>query len=454
MNAKQVFRVLIIVLAALALMALVAVAQNLPTADPEATTLVSPPWWNIVENPSFETGWTNPDGWWMNNCCSRTAVYQWDSRESVDGGKSVMVSLDTPDMAGWLQLAEVQPYTDYVLSGWIKTENVAHTVESVDAGANLSINEDHAGNTEIRTPALLGTNDWTYVSVVFNTDRHTLVTVSAEIGMYFGTATGTAWFDNIQLAPVRRLYVSSSQNGKVGGVVFTKNDILVHNPVTNTWAMYLDGSDVGISGNIDALDVIPEGIVLSLHKPQNVSGLGQVVPQDLIVFHPRSTGPDTTGTFDWWLHGSDLGFEAGDEDIDAYSAREHLFRSPVIPGDGFFSTSGDFATWNLQGGNDEDIFFCNVVNWNDHQCEYYLLGTDVPGLTGEDIWGASLINAEMYLSTQDTYYPGNGSHFTNRQIFVLHSPWPELFWDGPSHGFNYVIDGFSIERHVDDSGNN
>ena len=91
----------------------------------------------------------------------------------------------------------VQPNADYVLSGWIKANNVAHSLDAVDAGANLSI---LGGFT--RTAPIFGTTDWTFANVRFNSGSARSVTVAARVGMYAGTTTGTAWLDDINLAPV------------------------------------------------------------------------------------------------------------------------------------------------------------------------------------------------------------------------------------------------------------
>ena len=94
----------------------------------------------------------------------------------------------------------VKPDTDYVLSGFIKTRNVEHTVEFVDAGANLSIIEDLpvTGAFTFSDP-LIGNNGWTYRQVQFNTGENAEVTVALRIGMFSGTTTGKAWFRKIRL---------------------------------------------------------------------------------------------------------------------------------------------------------------------------------------------------------------------------------------------------------------
>ena len=171
---------------------------------------------------------------------------------------------------------------------------------------------------------------------------------------------------------------------------------------------------------------------MSLQSAQNVPGVGLVKPQDLISFEPTSTGADTAGTFYWTLLGSNVGLDTAAENIDACAGASYYVISTAGQNDIYFD------------GRDEDLFaYGNGGNY----WSLRLDGSTVPNLEREDVWGHSwgLSNtSDIYLSTRDTYSPGNGAHFTNKQIFVVHEPWPELFWDGPAHGFRFVIDGFSI----------
>jgi hypothetical protein len=96
--------------------------------------------------------------------------------------------------ARWVQTVQVQPFTQYRLSGWVKTSGVAHTLEATDAGANLSFY-----GTWTHSVGVFGTNDWTYQSVLLTTGAETQLTVGARLGYWSGTTTGTAWFDDLRL---------------------------------------------------------------------------------------------------------------------------------------------------------------------------------------------------------------------------------------------------------------
>ena len=79
------------------------------------------------------------------------------------------------------------PDANYLLSGWVRTEGVAPWAPAVVGGANLSLS-----GTWLSTPALTGTNDWTYVSMAFNAGPTGGVTVAARVGFWGAPASGTA----------------------------------------------------------------------------------------------------------------------------------------------------------------------------------------------------------------------------------------------------------------------
>jgi hypothetical protein len=99
--------------------------------------------------------------------------------------------------ARWIQTVTVQPNTSYSLSGWIKTENVTPEGGGSPAGANLGL-----FGTWDHTNGLYGTNNWTYVSMQFNSGSNTTVTVACRLGYWSSMAMGTMWCDNVQLDPL------------------------------------------------------------------------------------------------------------------------------------------------------------------------------------------------------------------------------------------------------------
>src|SRR5690606_20503100 len=145
---------LILLLSLLALVALVAPAAGAQDAVPAAPVVpaepvapaepVYPPGWNMVQNPGFEDGANNPDAW-SKYALEAGANFKWDDTVAHTGGRSVKIAPDSVNDARWFQTVGVMENTDYVLSGWIKTRNVAASIQSVNAGANLSVETNLPG---------------------------------------------------------------------------------------------------------------------------------------------------------------------------------------------------------------------------------------------------------------------------------------------------------------------
>lgn len=444
MKAKHLFITLVILLLVLVPTALVAAQEEPAPAAPTPAVPVYPPGWNVALNPGFEDGANTPDAW-DKFAWAGTAKFRWDANVSHEGGRSAKIVLDTADDARWTQTVGVMENTDYVLSGWIKTQNVAHTGETVDAGANLSVESDIPGDGYYtRTPALLGTNDWTYVSVVFNTGWNTEIQIDARLGMFVGTTTGTAWFDDIRLVPLRRLYVSSSQSGTVAGIPFAPGDILSFTPDTGEWAMYFDASDVGLKRNVAAFAFTEEGyILMSLSAAENVPGAGYVRPQDVVQFAATSTGPDTAGTFSRFLDGRAVGLSKAGEKIDA-----------LTWGSGWtmdISTTGamDVKLWDDTPlkARDEDMtqawmYYGYFDGWETMTFD----GSAVPGLAAEDVTAAyfDAWSWTWFLTIQGGGTI-NGHAYTQKDIFMVQDGvLLGRYWNGPANGFNYPIDGIDI----------
>jgi hypothetical protein len=158
------------------------------------TTQDPPPSHNLLMNSSFEEGDNNPTWWSKGGWHMPYSNYTWDSTVAHWGVRSVKISNNTANDAYWSQNIQVQPNSTYRLSGWIKTENVSNTSEINNHGAHLSTYGFWTYST-----GFFGTNDWSYVSYLINTGSNTNIIVTARIGTYSGTATGTAWFDDLKL---------------------------------------------------------------------------------------------------------------------------------------------------------------------------------------------------------------------------------------------------------------
>ncbi len=153
---------------------------------------------NLLVNGSFENGASSPTGWTSGGWNPAGGALTTESGEATEGGRSIKLAADgSANDLHWAQTVAVQPYTPYELSGWIKTRDIANSAEQVNAGATLSLI-----GTWTRTRGLLGTNDWTFVRVSFNSGDQSRIAVGGRLGYWSGATTGTAWFDDLKLVPL------------------------------------------------------------------------------------------------------------------------------------------------------------------------------------------------------------------------------------------------------------
>jgi hypothetical protein len=196
---------------------------------------------------------------------------------------------------------------------------------------------------------------------VENEDVARYDTATGTWTMHFdGSDVGLAAFDVDALAilPDGRVLVSLTAPGTVGGVSADDSDVLSFTPAalgaatSGSWALYFDGSDVGLTSNaedIDGLAVLPGGdLVVSVIGSPTVNGLTGLQDEDLIRFTPSSLGPATAGTWSLYFDGSDVGLASNNgEDVDAVS----VGASGLVS----LSTLGAFSVPGL-AGSAADVF--------------------------------------------------------------------------------------------------
>jgi len=247
------------------------------------------------------------------------------------------------------------------------------------------------------------------------------------------------------------LYVSSTTNGTAGGVSFADEDILSYNGASNAWSMYFDGSDVGITSDVDGFALLTDGsILLSLDADGTVAGFATVDDSDIIRFTPTSLGPNTAGTFSWYFDGSDVGLTTNSEDIDSIGF--------TPDGKLVVSTIGSFSLTGASG-NDEDLLVFTPTSLGTITAgswELYFDGSDV-GLadsSSEEINGIWIdpTNNQLYLTTLGIFsvsgVSGDGSDIFLCTPQTLGSNTACTFtpyWYGSLNGFSgEVIDGLHI----------
>jgi PKD repeat protein/uncharacterized protein YjiK len=259
-----------------------------------------------------------------------------------------------------------------------------------------------------------------------------------------GTTTQTV---NVASGTADVIYITSTSTGTVGGVSFKDEDILAYDGDTDSWSVYLDGSDVGLDGSnsrdVRAIHLLANGdILLSIHGQATLPDVGSVGPFDILRFS-GSTGPNTSGTFSLYLRGADAGLAGEEIDAIGFAPDGRL----VVSMDGSFSVPG-------VSGKDEDLIALDAggASWS-----LYFDGSDV-GLadsSDEDVTGVWIdeITGDIYLTTKRAFsVPGVSGDDT--AIFVckphaLGSPTScnfASYWAGSAHALTENVAGIHIAK--------
>ena len=227
------------------------------------------------------------------------------------------------------------------------------------------------------------------------------------------------------------ILMSYSVAGSVSGtsLSFDDSDIVKFSPSTQTWEMYFDGSDVGLTSNgedVDSIGFAPDGrLVISTSGSSSVNGVSSR-DEDMIVFNQTSLGANTAGSFEMYFDGSDVGLATSSgEDVDAIS----ITRDGAI----YMSTTGSFSVTGISG-RDEDVFVFEPATLGastsgTFRPELYFDGSGYG--FGNDVGGLQVVNPPGSGSGNLAAAPGPGSGVPDG-LMVLMDWEPELQASAPA----------------------
>ncbi len=142
--------------------------------------------------------------WWKSNydCVMDSEVGHSDT-------SSVKITNTTKTVSAWYTAGVLGfPYSfddmvgkTYKLSGWVKTENVSGEAFIAVDQNNNTVPKDNS----IKSQAVTGTTDWTYLEVEFvskQTKDASGNSISIDNYMLALDGTGTVWFDDVKIEPV------------------------------------------------------------------------------------------------------------------------------------------------------------------------------------------------------------------------------------------------------------
>ena len=151
---------------------------------------------NLLRNGSFDVPRTDKN-WTAKSYRQNQRVISIQSETVRDRKHAAQFAITDADDAEYTQTVSIEPNTEYLFSGWIKTKDVAIVQDGGKMGASLSI----SGTSEA-SRSLVGTEDWTYATLLFNSGDRTEVELGPRLGHNGSTCTGTAWFDDLCLIEI------------------------------------------------------------------------------------------------------------------------------------------------------------------------------------------------------------------------------------------------------------
>ncbi|SVA81308.1 uncharacterized protein METZ01_LOCUS134162, partial [marine metagenome] len=174
----------------------------------------------LIVNGSFENVVGDMPVRWSERAYRGTAQHR-VANISHTGKRSIEISADKEAEYGIYFKVPVEKHSEYELSAWIKTENVA----GGGRGAMLYI----SGNDTPASKALKGTKDWTQVKMRLKSGLDTSLTITCLFGGW-GIVTGKAWWDDVSLRKVTYEVIESDESESVakGNVERGKKIFMTH----------------------------------------------------------------------------------------------------------------------------------------------------------------------------------------------------------------------------------
>ena len=158
---------------------------------------------NLLKNPAFEKG---IEGWSFQAWRDRVAKVVRDPAETHGGHACIRITQPSPTDSAFTQTVRLKPATHYRLSGWIKTDKVTKP-EVLQQGQKQRPGEEGASLTILggyeKTVSVVGTQNWTHVSMDFTTKDQPDIKLGPRLGHYGKLVTGTAWFADLLLIEVK-----------------------------------------------------------------------------------------------------------------------------------------------------------------------------------------------------------------------------------------------------------
>ncbi len=182
---------------------------------------------NLLGNPGFEEGTTEPDSWTKFPSSFPGVTYKWDKTTSYNGTHSVCIKSSGSGFGMWRQVVPISGGKVYVLSGYVKFEHIRPP-----GYCNLQVvirNKDGEIIKFVDFPSHTGRREFAYDFPRELKIQAPLGAVEAEVNLFL-KGPGKAWFDDI--------FFGLASVGNISGTV-TSNGL----PLQGAHVVIWDGSE-------------------------------------------------------------------------------------------------------------------------------------------------------------------------------------------------------------------
>lgn len=123
-----------------------------------------------------------------------TSEFTRDKSVKYNDYASYKIQSNTFNDAMFYKTVQVEPNTPYKITCKVKTLDIEKQENNNGGGAQIAIE-----NTTERSKVLSGTNDWTELTLYFNSKNRSEINIGFRLGGYDNMCTGTAWFSDFIL---------------------------------------------------------------------------------------------------------------------------------------------------------------------------------------------------------------------------------------------------------------
>lgn len=206
----------------------------------------------VISNGNFESGSGNAPTGWSTDAWTTGSSFTWEQSAGRNGSKCISITSNSYNDARWVQTVQLTPNKHYVLSAYVKGENI-NPDGTATTGANISVMDEWTVSDSTEST---GTFGWKKIYLDFVAPESGSVKLGCRLGFYGSVMSGKAYFDDIEIIELQR---------RSGRNVYL-------NLESSQWSIFTGTNDTRWIGHLD--DAYDKYYELVGTKPYNGTNIG------------------------------------------------------------------------------------------------------------------------------------------------------------------------------------